>query len=382
MSKSLTVKVEPKVLRWLRERSGWNIEEASRKLKTSADTMRELESGEKSPTLRQLKDLSSAYKRPLASFFLSELEKEKPLPRDYRLLPHKKGTFDKKTIWAIRQSRKFQNIGLELSRNINSEIQLNTKKAKLKDKPDVVAATYRQQFDLSWGRQKKFRDSYEMFRYLRGALEDLNILVFQFVMPIEDARGFTLADESPPVIVVSSSDSIEARVFTLIHEFGHVLLGDTVIDIPESSRPVKDDVERWCDLFASSFLLPVKMAKNMFVDKRVHLTDTVTLNALSKKCKVSKVVILRKMLDLYYISEYQYKNTLARYTSKKQNGKSKSDKKIPRSPDQMCISEMGGRFVSLVADNFDSNFITYTDALGYLSIKASSIEKVLTKARK
>jgi len=43
---------------------------------------------------------------------------------------------------------------------------------------------------------------------------------------------------------------------------------------------------------------------------------------------------------------------------------------------------MGNKFISLVANNFDKKFITYTDALGYLSIKSKNFEKVLAKARK
>jgi len=54
----------------------------------------------------------------------------------------------------------------------------------------------------------------------------MNILVFQFSMPIEDARGFALTDMNPNVIVVNSKDSIEARLFSLMLEFGHILLGE------------------------------------------------------------------------------------------------------------------------------------------------------------
>ncbi len=38
-------------------------------------------------------------------------------------------------------------------------------------------------------------------------------------------------------------------------------------------------------------------------------------------------------------------------------------------PDKKCLSEMGNKFTSLVANNFDMKLITYTDALSYLSIK-------------
>ena len=66
-------------------------------------------------------------------------------------------------------------------------------------------------------------------------------------MPIEDARGFALADANPKIIVVNSKDQIEARIFTLLHEFAHILLGETSISIPDlrSNNTIEKWVEGW-----------------------------------------------------------------------------------------------------------------------------------------
>jgi transcriptional regulator with XRE-family HTH domain len=72
MSKSITVEVKPEVFKWLRESSGWTFEDTSKRLKTNVENIKKFEKGEKSPTLRQLKELSQAFKRPLAAFFLSK----------------------------------------------------------------------------------------------------------------------------------------------------------------------------------------------------------------------------------------------------------------------------------------------------------------------
>ncbi len=378
MPKSLAVTIEPKVMRWLRESSGWSIEEASKKLKITPKMMQDTESGKTHPTLRQLRILSSAYKYPLASFFLSKPKEQKPFPKDYRMLPHKKDVFDKKTVWAIRRSRRLQGIGMELSQNISSRTELKADNISLADEPKEVAARWRKLFGLSFEKQKKLNDAYKLFSYLRDALEELNLLIFQFSMPIEDARGFALADENPFVIVVNSKDRIEAKIFTLMHEFGHILLGETIIGAPDAVRATRNNVERWCDVFASSFLLPDREAVALFRDKHTQLIETETLNTLSKKYKVSKAVLLRKMFDLRYISRSQFKNVLDRYTSKNQDGV--ETKVVPIvTPDKKCLSEVGNKSASLVAANFDKNLITYTDALSYLSAKSGSIEKILAK---
>ncbi len=383
MMKSITIEINSEVLKWLRESSGWKIEEVSKRLGTSPEAISEFEAGKKSPTLTQLRVLSELYKRPLGSFFLSKPKEEKPLPKDYRFLPNRANVFDKKTILAIRRSRSLQSIGKELSLNIRYETVIKTKKAALIDNPELIAAEYRELFDLSFEKQRKFKDAYKLFGYLRDVLEDSNVLVFQFSMPIEDARGFALADESPSIVVINSKDSIEARLFTLMHEFGHILLGETVIDIPDESLVNRDSIERWCNTFSASFLLPKQSAEELFKEYQGRLVETETLNSLSRKYKVSKAVLLVKMLELNYISRQEFDNVLARYVPKEGEKKTKEKKKkIGVTSDQRCLSEMGNKFVSLVANNFDKDFITYSDALSYLSIKSKNFDKVLVKARK
>jgi len=380
--KSITVEVDPEVLKWLRESSGWKIEEVSKRLGTNSETILEFEAGKKPPTLTQLGEMSKLFKRPIASFFLSKPKQNKPLPKDYRFLPNKTGIFDKKTILAIRKSRSLQSISRELSVNIRYETQTKAEKVKLSEDPDAIARKYRELFDLSFEKQRKFKDAYKLFGYLRDVLEDSNILVFQFSMPIEDARGFALADDIPSIVVINSKDSIEARLFTLMHEFGHILLGETVIDIPDESQANRDSIERWCNAFSASFLLPKESISELFKEYRGRLTETETLNSLSRKYKVSKAVLLVKMLELDYISRQEFENVLARYVSKETKKIEVKKKGISLTSDQRCLSEMGNKFVSLVANNFDKDFITYSDALSYLSIKSKNFDRVLAKARK
>ena len=383
MSKSMFVEVNQEVLKWLRESAGWKIEEVSKRLGTTSEVILEFEAGKKSPTLSQLMILSKLYKRPLASFFLSKPKEEKPLPKDYRFLPNRANIFDKKTMLAIRRARNLQNIGKELSQNIRYETATKTKKAELTNNPEIIASEYREIFDLSFEKQRKLRDAYKLFGYLRDVFEDSNVLVFQFSMPIEDARGFALADEFPSIVVINSKDSIEARLFTLMHEFGHILLGETVIDIPDESLADRDSIERWCNKFASSFLLPKEPAIDLFKEYPGKLTETDTLNSLSRKYKVSKALLLVKMLELNYISRPEFENVMSRYAPKEAKKKTDEKKKmIGVTSDQRCLSEVGNKFVSLVANNFDKDFITYSDALSYLSIKSKNFDKVLAKARK
>jgi Zn-dependent peptidase ImmA (M78 family)/DNA-binding XRE family transcriptional regulator len=389
MPRSITAEVVPEVFKWLRESAGWSIEDVSKRLETSDEAVKEIESGEKAPTLNQLRELSLTYKRPLAAFFLSKPIKEKPKPKDYRMLPNRKDVFDKKTILVLRKARMLQELGAELSRNIDYQTKPSVERFKISDAPEQLAGKYRQTLELTEEKQKKFRTSYELFNYIRDKMEDMNILVFQYSMPVEDARGFALPDESPNVIVLSSKDSIEARIFSLMHEFAHILLGETAIDFPDFTVPRQNDVEAWCNRFASAFLLPSDVAMSLFKVNKNALTETEMLNTLSRRYKVSKAMLLFNMLKLGFISKMEYEDVLERYKPQvpeiveEVEGEEEIETKAGGIPaDVRCLSEIGNKFVSLVANNYDRSQITYTDALTYLSIKSKNFEKVLAKAKK
>ena len=381
----MNVEVEPAVLKWAIESSGWPKDDLIKRLKISPNAIDSWINDQSQPTLKQLEDLSKTIKRPLAVFFLSEPPKDKPLPKDYRMLPGKDGKFDKITILAIRRARRLQIISKELSENLNANLDKLTSTVKQSDDPKKIAEKYRTKFKFDEETQKNFKNPYEAFNYLRDIIEDKNIIVFQIPMPVDDARGFTLVDDSPAVIVVNSQDLIEARIFTLMHEFGHALLNESGVSMPENALFVKNvkAIERWCNDFSSAFLLPEAIAKREFTQRRASLTDTRTLDSLSRTYKVSKAMLLYNIHKLNFITKSQYETILDRYKAAIAKPKGKSPKKIFKQPsDKQCLSEKGQKFVSLVSNNVDKGFITNSEALDFLSIKVKNLDKVMTKAKK
>ena len=377
-TESFEVNVNPKVLEWAIKTSGWEKNELVLALTISENTINGWLSGDIKPTIKQLELLSNKTKRPLAAFFLPEPPEESPLPKDYRMLPNKLDKFERKTLLAIRKARYLQEIGSELSLNINKKTDSEITPAKIEQNPEEIALFYRKKFSLSIEKQtKEFTDAYKLYNYLRDIFEDYNIFSFQISMPLKDARGFVLTDKRPMLIVVNSGDNIEPRIFTLLHEFGHVLLGESSISIPDFNTDNK--VERWCNKFAAAFLMPSELAKSIFSENKAVLTETKTLNYLSRKYKVSKAMLLYNMLELDFIKRLYYQEILDRHPKIKKEVKKQS---IGIPQERKCLSDLGNKFVSLVADNLEKNLITYSDALTFLSIKSRNLDKVIRKAKK
>ena len=380
--KTFEIKVEPAVMDWAVKSSGWSVENLAKRIKISEGTLHNWLNGTLNPNLRQLETLSGVIKRPLAAFLLLTPPAEKPLPKDYRMLPEKEGKFDKKTIFAIRRARRLQNISKELLENLNATMVSTIPNFPISNNPLELADKYRTEFKLTIEQQAKLKTPYELLNLLRDIIEDKNILVFQISMHIEDARGFAIADETPAIIVVNSKDQIEARIFSLMHEFGHIILKESGISLPENALIEKspEPVEKWCNEFASAFLLPKSVAKSIFDENKATLTETKTLDKLSRKYKLSKAMILYNMLKLEYISYVEYGRTLERYKPKPIEAK--KAKIFAPSADKKCLSEKGQKFVSLVINNMEKGLITHSEALGYLSLKSRNLEKVASKAKK
>lgn len=377
--KRIEARVNPKVLTWAICTSGWKTIDLAGRLRVEESTFDKWMSGEARPSVGQLELLAEAIRRPMALFFLPEPPKEKPLPKDYRTISSGTGEFDRFTLLAIRKARRLQRITKELLENNKESIEPMAGTFSLDANPQHAGASERDKFGITPEQQRTWSNAYEAFRIIREWMEARNVFVFQMKMPVDDARGFVLADEAPAVIVVNSSDGIAARVFTLVHEYAHVLLRTSGINTPELSYSGDkgDPVEVWCNEFASEFLIPKSVAVEEFAKSKAILLDARTISHLSRKWKVSKSMVLTKMLKTGFVDRAQYDLSMNELRSRgipEQEG----GYGIPVA--DRVLSEKGRKFVSLVSKNVERGSLNYTEALDYLSVKLGDFDKVTARA--
>ena len=68
--------INPDIVRWARERSGYTLHEIAKSFKKDIATISNWESGTAAPTYVQLETLADKYKRPVAMFFFPEPPQE------------------------------------------------------------------------------------------------------------------------------------------------------------------------------------------------------------------------------------------------------------------------------------------------------------------
>lgn len=227
------------------------MEEAAGKLGTKRERLEEAERGDGNLTLRQAERAARVYERPLAALFAPTPPEEEPQDAQFRRLPGApEPPWPSEMIGLSRRVRERQAAAADLLDLLDEEPAWPAVHRSLDVGPDNAAVAIRRRLGISLEEQVSWRDhsGYVPLRHWVDAVEALGILVVQDgSLPVELMRGFVSLDQVVPAIVVNTQDDPRARVFTIIHELGHLY---------QAERFEVTDVERWLEQFAGDVLMP------------------------------------------------------------------------------------------------------------------------------
>lgn len=178
--------------------------------------------------------------------------------------------------------------------------------------PEKYAAKFRELVDYDMEKRHKLRDQRAVYAYIVEKLEKNGVFVSEQDLDTDDIRGFLISKDSTFLIVISSNDKFPAsRLFTLLHEAGHILRGNSssACDLKDVNGDLKhgDTEERFCDSFAADVLMPEDEFKT---DKTVeslrsNLDDDV-LGRVATHYRTSYLAIVRRLYSLNLISYTNY----------------------------------------------------------------------------
>jgi len=374
-SVSNKVHVNPEILKWARTSLAINIEKAANIANITPERYEKWELGEEKPTIAKLRNLANLYKRPLAVFFLSKVPQDVPQPRDFRVLYEGAvQELTKNSRLAIRKAQWYQSVARELMIDLGYSGEFTRKDMLTLNTP--VQNAVKNIRKMSFVSQMAWETKYIALKNWREYIESQGIFVFQFNMPLEEMRGFSLVrDGYPSIIVLNSTDSVNGRIFTLFHEFGHVLLNQAGICCPQEIefRGEKHDrVERYCNEFAGNFLIPTDELQKMKLRGGVDL-DFVC--SLAQKCKVSNFVVLRRLYDIGKLDYKHYEEYYKVLLKKIKKSEAKGGDFYKN-----IFAERGKKFIRLVVEAESSNSISTSKALDILGVKLSSYDRVRESA--
>lgn len=250
--------INPDMLVWARKRVNATPKQIARRVGTSLDVVQQWEDGEKRPTIKQLRTVAKYLERPVSHFYLDEPPDE-PSPRIEMRRVFGGDPISDSFDFAreVQRCMRRRQMSLDLFERLGETPPTLPEPFDTSDDPETVAMTVRDNLlAVDVDEQVNWEGAYAALRGWREAVERAGILSFQLSgIEIEEARGFAVADRPLPVVAFNSSDSVRGRIFTLLHEVAHVLLGTSTL---HSRSPFEsdDETEQWCNHLAAAILIP------------------------------------------------------------------------------------------------------------------------------
>ena len=301
--------VNPELLSWARLRSGLSESTLARKISVKVEKILEWESGDKKPTFAQAQNFAKYTHTPFGYLFLPKPPVEKlPIP-DLRTLD---GTQVDEVSTELRdiliQVMQKQTWFKEYLQSQDEEEKGFIGSFSLDSKVEHVALYLRTLLNVAVPTKGSWED---YFRSLINGAEDAGIMVMRSgivgnnthrKLQVSEFRGFALSDKLAPVVFINSSDAPTARLFTLIHELTHLLIGQTGISNVMQSH-AREEV--FCNAVAGEFLVPKSTLFSLW-DKNSSILSNAQL--ISTRLHVSKFVAVRRALEFNFISQKEYNN--------------------------------------------------------------------------
>ncbi len=381
MAPSVKAIVKPELLIWARESAGLSMTEAARKAIVKPEKLTAWEMGEDRPTVNQLRKLAEIYKRPLAVFYLPNPPKSFDALRDFRRLPQMAVKAESPQLrFEMRRAHYRREVAIELHEALEGTVPDFTLTAGLSENPENLAERIRAALGITPQIQFRWREDSVAYGAWRAALERAGALVFQTSgVELTEMRGFSISDTPLPVIVVNNKDAVPGRIFSMLHEFTHVLLrmgGLCNMDEEVSPRAEEQRLEVFCSRVAGAVLAPMELLLDEAVIKakgRYPFFSDGEITALAKKYHAGREVLLRRLLIGGRTTEQFYQLKRSQF-QKEFESRGRTGGFV--TPDVKVVNNAGQHYLALVLSSYHQEKITASDLSDYLDIRLKHLPKI------
>lgn len=379
---SKVTNMNPEILVWARERAGWEAEEVANKIGRSPETILAWESGESAPTYIQLEKLAyKVYKRPIAIFFFQEPPDEPAPSQSFRTLPEfELEEMGPDTLYATRQAQAMQISLSELNDGVNPSQSPIFVELEATANSDLtrLAAEVREYLEISLVDQKKFRNIDIALKTWRDAIQECGVFVFKRSIKQKSVSGFCFWDKNFPIIYLNNSTAKSRQIFTLLHELAHILLQTSGVTKSDDSyiRSLEGEaraIEVFCNKFAAEFLVPASDFESCLQNATF---DEEFFQNIASQYKVSRQVILRKVLDRRLVSEDFYEQMSTRWKEEyreweeQRRGTGRGDYYATQA------SYLGQKYLDLVFTKYHQGKLSVGQLAEFLNVKVSKVARL------
>ena len=238
----------------------------------------------------------------------------------------------------------------------------------------------------------KNRTTEDSFRFIRTAISNSGVVVMMSgivgnnthrPLDINEFRAFSIVDDYAPLIFINSNDSTNGRLFSLLHEFTHICIGENNLfnDRYSIGRKVKK-AETVCNAVAAEVIVPQVLFSKEWNSAINHLDAERAIAVLAGNFKCGITVIARKALDNGFI-DYPLYEKMAQLAVKRYNDHRKKQKEEDDGGGDFyrtAASRMDQRFFEMLLNSVAEGKTLYSDAFRLTNTNRTTFATLTEKA--
>jgi len=343
--------------------------------------------GEKAPTFNQLEKLSKETRIPLGYFFLSQPPIENCAVLEYRTIDSKELESPSRDLLdTVRQMEDIQEWMRDFLVTASVDVNRYVGSIRAKDGFNKAVESIRAVLSLNsdWYSQSKSSDA--SFKILRTAISNAGVLVMQNgvvggnthrSLDLNEFRAFSLINSLVPLIFINAKDSPSGKLFSLLHEFVHIGVGESnLLNIEDwHSWNNVSPLETFCNKVVAEILVPERDFHQVWASADGDIETKVSRLAAQFRCSHS--VIVRRCLDNGFISQSDY----SKLQRKARLLAQKTDKGSGGDYWATLLSRADHRFLKALESSINEGRTPYTEAFRLTNTNLSTFEPMMQQVR-
>lgn len=327
--------------------------------------------GDAEPTKTQLNKVASVLKRPTAFFMLPQPPREVAVPAAFRRPAGRtEHNATKIELEAVARARRVQRIAKWTAERVGDRRWADNPipEAPSDQDPRDAARAATRWLGWSLAEQRAAPSPSAVVKLVRARLEDRGVIALQLSIGKEGCRGFSLYDDLKPVVTVNTHYNAQARLFSYLHEVGHLMRRTDAICVGYAQTAA----ERWCERFAASFLLP-EQALRQRIDERfghgIVVRDLDHVRRLANDFNVSLAATAIRLDDLGW-GRNLFAQVPRTADDKGRGGRGDTD----TTRGAARTRELGEGYFSLLLAGEDHGVLGRQDVLRYLDVSERQLQ--------
>jgi Zn-dependent peptidase ImmA (M78 family) len=192
-------------------------------------------------------------------------------------------------------------------------------------------------------------------------------------------RGFSIWDDFAPLAAVNTYFRGTARIFSMLHEYGHLLTrsSSACLEHARGHRLAKtaDATERWCEEFAAAVLLPERAVRRILKAELGwqggRITNLDDASSAAKRFKVSLRAMVIRLIEMD-AAEWDLYRKIPAHSDDKPAGR--GGKGLSRA--ELREKEFGKRLEAVFVRGMRDDLISRGDVISHLRLSEDDLESL------